>query len=209
MVLDEIFSQREYEFPEPAEAALAAVGASPNVADLGANIGLFGAWVLGRFQEAHIVAFEADPSNATVHRSTIAANRSADRWQLVEAFAATHDGWASFAAGYHATSHEGGGETAIQVRAVDVFGHLERVDLLKIDIEGSEWPLLADRRFTETPATVVVLEYHAEGCPAPDPTAAAERMLLDAGYDVVHGSTKPAYGAGVVWGVRRRAQTSP
>jgi len=209
MVLDEIFSQREYEFPDRVEGALSTVGGPTNVADLGANIGLFGAWILGRFPEARVVGFEADPSNASVHRSTIAANANSDRWQLVEAFAAPHEGWVSFAPGSHATSHENAGEKAIKVKAVDVFDHLDDVDLLKIDIEGSEWPLLSDPRFANTMTDVLVLEYHAAGCPEADAAAAAERILADAGYDVEHGRRKPAYGAGLVWGVRRKAQTRP
>jgi FkbM family methyltransferase len=165
--------------------------------------------MLGHFPDARIVAFEADPSNASVHRSTMAANGIADRWRLVEAFAAPAEGWVSFAAGSHATSREGGGEAAITVKAVDVFEQLRDADLLKIDVEGSEWPLLADPRFAEVPAEVVILEYHAEGCPESEPAPAAERALVAAGYEVVRGAFKPSYGAGILWGIRRRAQTRP
>jgi FkbM family methyltransferase len=208
MVLDEIFSQHEYEFPEPAADILASVSGPLVVADLGANIGLFGAWLLGRFPSARIVGFEADPGNAAVHRSTITANAGTADWHLVEAFAAPAPGRVSFAAGSHATSHEGRDEGAIEVEAVDVFERIDGVDLLKIDVEGSEWPLLEDPRFAETDASVVVLEYHAEGCPQPDPAAAAETALVDAGYKVVSVTSKPAYGAGVLWGLRCSAQSS-
>lgn len=209
MVLDEIFSQREYDFPRPAEEILAGAPGPLVVADLGANIGLFGAWLLGRFPTARIVAFEADPGNAAVHRSTIAANPGTADWRLIEAFAAPAPGRVTFAAGSHATSHESEGEGAIEVGAVDVFEHLDGVDLLKIDVEGSEWPLLADPRFAQTGAGVVVLEYHADGCPQADPAAAAEAALVDAGYEIVPGTSKPAYGAGILWGFRRSAQSSP
>lgn len=209
MVLDEIFSQREYDFPDPVAQALAAAAHPLHVVDLGANIGLFGAWILGRFPDARIVGFEADPANAAVHRATIEANRDADSWRLIEAFAAPRAGRARFAAGEHATSHESHGDDAIDVEAVDLFEHARGVDFLKVDVEGSEWPLLADPRFAELPARAVVLEYHTDGCPAPDPAAAAEEALIAAGYDVVPGQTKPTYGAGIVWGVRRSAQSSP
>jgi FkbM family methyltransferase len=209
MVLDEIFSQREYEFPEPALDILAGMHSPLVVADLGANIGLFGAWLLGRFPDARIVALEADPGNAAVHRRTITANAVTANWQLIEAFAAPAPGRVSFAAGSHATSHESKGEGAIEVEAVDVFEHIDGVDLLKIDVEGSEWPLLADSRFAETGARVVVLEYHADGCPHADPVAAAEAALVEAGYETLPGTSKPAYGAGVLWGLRRSAHSSP
>ena len=207
MVLDEIFSQREYELPAPVERALADVARPLAVLDLGANIGLFGAWILGRFPDARVVAFEADPGNADVHRRTIDANYER-RWQLVEGFAATRSGRVAFAASADATSHESRGEYAVEVESVDVFDHMDGVDFLKIDIEGSEWPLLADPRFRKTPAQVIVLEYHRDGCPEPDPAAAAAAALERASFEVLQGSTKEAYGAGVLWGVRRSAQLS-
>ena len=46
MALDELFSQREYELPPPVERTLAATTGRLRVVDLGANIGLFGAWLL-------------------------------------------------------------------------------------------------------------------------------------------------------------------
>ena len=95
------------------------------------------------------------------------------------------------------------------MEAVDVFEHTNGVDLLKIDVEGAEWPLLADPRFGDVSADVVVLEYHSDGCPHSDPAAAAEAALIAAGYEIVPGTTKPAYGAGVLWGFRRSAQSRP
>jgi FkbM family methyltransferase len=207
MVLDEIFSQREYELPEPVQQALADASGRLSVLDLGANIGLFGAWILGRFPDASVVGFEADPANAAIHRRTIEAN--AKDWRLVEAFAATAPGRVAFAAGSQATSHQSRGEGAIEVEAVDVFEYTDGVDMLKVDIEGSEWPLLADPRFREIPALAVVLEYHDDGCPRPNAAEAALEALEAAGYDVVGWATKPVYGAGVVWGLRRNAQSRP
>jgi FkbM family methyltransferase len=194
MVLDEIFGQHEYE-PPPGVA----VRNVERAVDLGANIGLFGAWLLGRFPDARIVGYEADPGNAAVHRLAIEANNLADRWRLVESFAGVSPGSTRFVAGLHAISHEGDG---IDVPVDDVLPELAGADLVKIDIEGAEWPILADARFRDLEALIVVLEYHADGSPAPDPAAAAERLLADAGYRVHHSGRKPAFGAGIVWGVR-------
>jgi FkbM family methyltransferase len=206
MVLDEIFSQREYEPPAPVEAALAALPAAPRVVDLGANIGLFGAWVLGRFPEAIIDAVEPDPENAAVHRLTIAANGLDRRWRLIEAFAATAPGVRRFSLGEHATSHEAGpDEQSVEVGAVDVLPKLAEADFVKIDVEGAEWELLADPRFAELRAKVVVLEYHERSCPSSDPAEAAERALRDAGLEVARAGQKPQFGAGILWGVTPQA----
>lgn len=200
MVLDEIFSQGEYEPPREARLGLAKLPPEPRVLDLGANIGLFGAWVLAQLPGATIVAVEADPENAAVHRRTIEANALGDRWQLVEGFAATKPGVIPFKAGLHATSQRAeAGEEAVDVAAVDVLPRVEAADLVKIDVEGAEWDLLADPRFARAQPQVIVLEYHEQGCPGPDPAGAAEAALRAAGFQVVHGQTKPQFGAGILW----------
>jgi FkbM family methyltransferase len=200
LVLDEIFSQGEYEPPNAVRAALDALS-TPTVADLGANIGLFGAWTLRRFPDATIVGVEADPANAAVHRETIEANNLESRWKLIEAFAGTEAGVVRFAGGAFATSHADNREGSIDVAVVDVFSELAGADLVKIDIEGAEWDLLADPRFAALRPQVIVLEYHEDGSPAADPRQAAEQALRTAGLDVVHAGSKPQFGAGIVWGL--------
>jgi FkbM family methyltransferase len=200
LVLDEIFSQHEYEPPPEVQPALSALRA-PNVVDLGANIGLFGAWVLERLPDATILAVEADPANAAVHRRAIEANGLGDRWTLVEGFASTQAGVVRFAGGDHATSRAGSGAGSIDVATVDVLPELAGASVVKIDIEGAEWELLADPRFVALRPRVLVLEYHKEGCPGPDPARAAEAALRAAGLEVVHGGRKPQFGAGIVWGL--------
>ncbi len=200
MVLDEIFSQGEYEPPPEARIALSRLPGKPRVLDLGANIGLFGAWALGELPDATIVAIEADPANAAVHRRTIEANSLGERWELVEGFAATGAGAVPFKAGLHATSQRAEpGEEAVEVASVDVLPRVEAADLVKIDVEGAEWDLLADPRFPKAQPQLVVLEYHEQGCPGPDPAEAAEAALRAAGLQVIHGEAKPQFGAGILW----------
>ena len=132
LVLDEIFSQLEYEPPPGVE--LRPVG---RAVDLGANTSFIGhpAPGLGRCPDAEIVAYEADPANAAVHRLAIEANGPGERWRLVEAFAGTQAGTTGFTTGLHAVSHAGEG---IEVSVVDVLPQLKDADLVKIDIEGAE-----------------------------------------------------------------------
>jgi FkbM family methyltransferase len=202
MALDELFAQQEYELPPPVEQTLAATTEPLRVVDLGANIGLFGAWLLGRFPAARIVALEADPSNAAVHRSTIEANGLSDRWRLMEAFAGTRAGTTRFVPGLFGVSREADKQEGIEVRVVDVLPELLDADLVKIDVEGAEWPIVTDPRFRDLRARAVVLEYHEWGCPADDPRVLAEQSLRAGGWEVVHAARKPAFGAGVLWGWR-------
>ena len=59
------------------------------------------------------------------------------------------------------------GEAREHVKSLDVFPYLAESDFVKMDIEGSEWQLIADRRFADVPAAVLVVEWHSEGCPYP------------------------------------------
>jgi FkbM family methyltransferase len=185
-VLHEVFGDRCYEPPAEVAAALRSGRGPLRVVDLGGHLGLFGLFVLSRFPDADITAFEPDPANARILRETIASNGRAASWRVHEAAACPYDGSVRFAAGLaersHVTAaHEPGG---VDVRAIDVFAHLADPDLLKIDIEGGEWALLRDARFAAVPARAIVLEYHAFGCPGPDPRATATRILDLLGYAV-------------------------
>jgi FkbM family methyltransferase len=204
--LDQVVGRRHYQLPAPVRYALRGAGRPLEIVDLGANIGLFGAEALTRWPDAHVVAFEPDPANAAVLRRTIAAN-AGRRWELVAACAGVEDGEVAFAAGQFANSRiadDGATDTeTVRVPVRDVFPWLERADFVKIDIEGAEWPLLADPRFGSLPARAIALEFHHYGCPG-DPQALAAQALRDAGFEVGEGHLDATPGCGMVWGWKRR-----
>jgi FkbM family methyltransferase len=202
--VEQVFIQRLFDLPEQVAAALRPYADELCVVDLGANIGLFGATLLGEFPNASVVAFEPDPSNAEVLACCIAANGREGSWDLVRACAATSNGRVAFVPGQYGVSHlaSRGEAGAIEVEAVDAFRHLAGAQLVKVDIEGAEWALLADRRFADVPAVAIHLEYHSRLSPEPDARACATRALEDAGYSwlpVAHTSD----GNGIVWAWRR------
>lgn len=199
LLFDEIFSQREYQLPAPVRARLSALEPL-TIADVGANIGLFGAFISEDRSPAEIVAIEPDEANVAVLRRCAEANAASARWKVVAAAAATSSGTVRFVSGDYSLSRiDNEGEP---VAAVDVFPYLADADLVKIDIEGAEWPILADPRFRGLRAPIVVLEYHRDGCPGNDPADEAERALRAAGYVTLFGASKPAFGAGIIWGWR-------
>jgi FkbM family methyltransferase len=201
LALDELFSQHEYEMPQEVEDVLRA-RRPLRALDLGANIGLFGAWILGRFPDVQITSVEPDPGNARVLAATIAANSGS--WQLLEAAGGTRAGTVRFVAGEHATSHVARkGENGIEVPVVDALEMAGDADLLKIDIEGGEWALLDDPRFRRLRAAAVVLEYHPQACPTTDARSAAEERLLGAGYQIVSVRPHAEHGTGLIWALRR------
>jgi FkbM family methyltransferase len=203
LVLDEIFYTGHYELPVEVSGVLDGLGRPPRVLDLGANIGLFGVWALDRFPGAEITAFEPDPTNAEVARLCIEANSVGARWHLVEAAAGNRDGRIGFRAGEFSRSRIEPEGSGMDVDAVDVFPYLEGTDLAKVDIEGGEWAILTDPRFPHLEIPALVLEYHPDQAPGPDPGALTREILERAGYETrLVFEFGPAQG--MFWAWRRR-----
>lgn len=190
--LDQAFYQRHFDPPPDVDEILGR-RAPLKIVDLGANIGLFAIAMLGRYPGSTVTAFEPDERNAEVLERVIDADN------VIRAVAAAQDGTAGFTSGGFGVSHtDPDGEP---VRAVDVFPYLASADLAKIDIEGSEWELLADDRFATLSTPVLHLEYHARHAPGPDPQGAAVAAVERAGYE--HGPVLTTVeGAGMLWAWR-------
>jgi FkbM family methyltransferase len=205
---EEIFAARAYELPQALRESL---DRKPDVtvADLGANVGLFGTFILDLLPRARVVGYEPDPGNAAICRRALGWAEQAGRYRLIQAAAGVQPGVAHFDAGLGGRSHisRAPGPNAIAVRIEDVMPVLARSDLAKIDIEGSEWALLSDARLREAGPDALVLEYHADGCPTADPQRAASDLLTAAGYRIVP-PPRPFYddefppGQGMLWAVR-------
>jgi FkbM family methyltransferase len=200
LVVELFGARRPYE-PPPALAQR--LSGPLRILDLGGNIGLFGAFALGRFDVRELVSLEPDPGNAGILARTIAINDLAGVWQLRAAAASASDGELRFVAGHSPDSRLAQpGEAAITVPALDLFGLDHEVELLKIDIEGGEWALLGDARLAGLGAAVIVIEWHWRFAPGPDPRAAALERLGAAGYRIVADEPDPAAGIGLIWAVR-------
>jgi FkbM family methyltransferase len=209
VTLGEVFHDHQYTPTAEVEQAL---GSVRRVLDLGANIGLFGAFAAGRWPQAEIMGFEPDPENAAVHEGTIELNALQGRWWLTRAAAAAAAGRAQFVSGGVALSHLAAsgeqddaasvpGYGRIEVELQDVLPRLADTDLLKMDIEGGEWAILGDRRFREAPPRAVVLEYHPRFCPSDDPAGEAQAALTGAGLRVQAIWTRDD-GHGMLWAWR-------
>jgi FkbM family methyltransferase len=201
---DEIFRRGHYDLPAAVEANLRRVPQPLRAVDLGANIGLFGVHLARLFAGADVVAVEPHPANASVLRKTLEANPRTLNWKVVEACADVKDGTVPFVALGFTTSRVEPGSEAVSVPAVDVLPLLQGADLVKIDIEGGEWPILLDSRFGGTRPLVIALEYHQHGCPEQDPGALARRLLEHAGYRTVEAAFDLPPGQGMLWAWRER-----
>jgi FkbM family methyltransferase len=194
--LDQAFYQRHFD-PPPEVTEILDRRAPLKILDLGANIGLFAVAMLGRYPGSTVTAFEPDRQNAEVLERVI------DPDQVIRAAAGARDGTVGFTSGGFGVSHTD--PEGKPVRAVDVFPYLASADLAKIDIEGSEWELLADDRFATLPTPVLHLEYHPRNAPGEDPQRAAVAAVERAGY--AHGPVLTTIeGAGMLWAWRTEAE---
>jgi FkbM family methyltransferase len=202
--LGEVFYHRYYE-PPPDIAE--AIGEPLQILDLGANIGLFGAFAAARWPQSRIVGYEPDPANSALHERTIEANGLGYRWRLERAAAGRTDGQVRFAAGLDVASHvlereAPEDQATIVVAQRDAMQQIADADILKLDIEGGEWDILLDPRFAAGPPRAVVLEYHPLPSPGGDPRATVEKALEAAGLQTAS-IWHAADGHGMLWGWRR------
>jgi len=206
---DEVVVRDDYS-PPPAVVDLLRAGPL-TVADLGANIGLFTAMAIGRWPVRRVIAFEPDDESRSLLERTAMAN--VDRCDVVvhAACAGVAEGQTGFLAGRQAVSHAvaAGTEGAIRVPVRDAFPLIADADLVKIDIEGGEWPILVDARFASLRARAVVLEYHIDGSPSGDPAGSAAAALMAAGFVVGEPVPATAPGYGTLWAWRARVSPVP
>jgi FkbM family methyltransferase len=200
-IVDEVFKRRVYEMPAPARAALDSLGRAPRIVDVGGHVGLSSAYLLGLIPEASVVTFEPDPEQARMIERTIEANGRAASWSVVNAFAAPAAGTVDFISDGHGSRLADGTAASISVQAVDVFPYLGDADLLKMDIQGAEWPLVMDDRFRDLPAAAMVVEYHPYLCPSDDPLGLLSGVLAESGYSV-DAPTDVHLGEGTLWAWR-------
>jgi FkbM family methyltransferase len=209
----EVFGRGIYDPPPPVREALMRAPVRL-VADVGAHVGLFALRALAAYPASRVVSLEPDPWNASVLLACRAASADAHRWSVRPAAAGTDKGRMPFLAVAGALSRQPvtaeatreparrvDGVVAIDVETEDALPLICEADLVKIDIEGGEWPLLGDPRLARSRARAIALEYHPEHCPSADPSAKARELLEFAGYTVMAAGTNGS-DVGQLWAWR-------
>jgi FkbM family methyltransferase len=179
-ILRKFYAYGYYAWPAEVTAQLTQLRRPLNTLDLGANIGLFEVHTRGQgLPIGEVVAFEPDPDNSAVLDRARAAN-GAD-WKIVRACAANRRGEVRFQSGHKNFSRiDPDGDFTVE--ALDVFPFVERADLVKMNIEGSEWEILEDTRLAAVDA-VWIVEYHRLRNPRSDITELVCELFGRAGYD--------------------------
>jgi FkbM family methyltransferase len=154
----EIFFRRVYRTPlNPADVA--------RIVDLGGNVGYSCLFWGKHYPAAEITAFEPHPLHCRILTENVKLNGLSGRVVL-------HDAAAGVEASQAVLSDRGIASAlvaapagdVVPVKIVDFFETIGNslIDILKIDIEGGEYPILADNRFAELAPRVryLVMEYH-------------------------------------------------
>jgi FkbM family methyltransferase len=185
---------------EPPRALASRLTRPTRILDLGGNIGMFAHWAHRRWPDARITSFEPDPDNLAVFRAGLTDEDPID---LVEAAAMTRAGHAMLGSGSGAGRRVDFSEDAVpgSMPAVDIYDFLRSADLVKMDIEGGEWPILSDPRLAELDQLIWVIEFHRAGAPSLPAHDAARRLFEAAGFRVGHERLN-FWGHGTLWAWR-------
>jgi FkbM family methyltransferase len=152
---DDIFVHSSVAFRTPNER--------PRILDCGANVGLASLFFRRAYPGARITAFEADPALAALCARNLSGEASVD---VRQAAVWIDDGDVDFVcegtdSGAIASLHTAVSGTRVHVRAERLRQWLdEPVDLLKLDIEGAELPVLTDCRERLRNVGAMIVEVH-------------------------------------------------
>lgn len=121
------------------------------ILDLGANVGYTAVDFANLYPTARVIAVEMDSDNAEIARRNL--ERFGSRCVVIHAAVWTHEGVVSYEGqeewGYYIAARESDGEGSRTAPAVTIPAlldslDLDRIDYLKMDIEGAEAHLLSD-----------------------------------------------------------------
>jgi len=192
---NEIFLAGAYEPPAGME-----LSAPKFIVDLGAHVGFTVLLWARQFPSARIVAFEPHPEHLELLYRHVLQNRLTDRVEIVAAAASDHSA-RGFLTDEETRSQVVGSAVPAghRIRICDFFREIEgeRVDFLKMDIEGGEFEILGDPRFAALDVPVIVLEWH-HTTRTPNGRDWCTKRLTELGYRVTDGRLIYST-AGVLW----------
>jgi FkbM family methyltransferase len=154
----EIFVQRSLDFQTATNA--------PRILDCGSNIGAASLFFKRRFPGARVTAYEADPTLYAMTKRNLERNGAADV-EVVHAALWTSNGKVTFRAEGSDSGMIDGLAGVVDAKSVTVPSlrlrdiiERDRIDLLKLDIEGAEDAVLADCEPVLDRVTAIVMDLH-------------------------------------------------
>ena len=175
------------------------------IVDAGANVGFFTCWAAASNPRAHVIAVEPSQGNYTrliehVKRNALESRVTTFRLALSSAAGTVWLSERSSASQmHHVTEDNRSGATGVQAISLqDLLARLpyDRIDFLKMDIEGSEYPVLMSATADcLAPVRRLTVEYHATSAPNTCNKEALIEHLQACGFrSVTDRSPQSAYG---------------
>lgn len=153
----EIFAKEIYRGPHPPNAS-----SVKRILDLGANVGISTVYWAVHYPSARIEAYEPHPANLARLKDHLNMNRINSRVVVFPVAVGTSEGraWLTDAEGSSRICNSC--TNGLCVRVVDFFESVgeETIDLLKMDIEGSEHAIFMDERFSKLNVRAIAFEWH-------------------------------------------------
>ena len=171
-VFKEIFMEDFYE----AEKLMAKLPSNPAIVDVGANAGFFNVLLFSKLKTARVFAYEPLPSNIELFKKTIDRNPGMKNIQLIQAAVTgiskesielftedTEDNTvvSSIFSSFNKLNQKKISVPAQSLTSILEKNGLEKVDLLKLDCEGSEYDIIynTDAAVLKK-ADIMVIEVH-------------------------------------------------
>jgi FkbM family methyltransferase len=191
----QMFWRGDYDSPKPLHDVR-------NIVDLGANVGYSCLYWCQTYPLSQVTAFEPHPVHLDATKENLTRNGFLDRVKVVGAAAGTSEKHSYLTDG-RSSSAVTDQPAAFQIRVLDIFGEqelLNKIDILKIDIEGGEYEILSDPRFAQLNVGAMVVEWH-NSPEHPDGRAWCLDKLQSLGYET-HIGAEDLPLAGLVWAFR-------
>jgi len=190
------------------------------IVDAGADIGVFSVWAARRLPHARIVAIEPHPETFASLQHNVDVNRLGSRVQAAQVALSAEGGVREIRSGGESQrrsliprDRSGSENETVEVPSLTIAElmeryHLAEIDLLKMDIEGSEWEVLLS-----TPTSVlrrirrIQFEYHEIHARFGYSKSALFAHLRNAGLNLTH-CQEDTHGTGLAI-VERKALKMP
>jgi FkbM family methyltransferase len=139
---------------------------SPRILDCGANVGLASLYFKRLYPQARITAYEADPALAALCQRNLTSNGAGDV-DVAPVAVWTHDGVVSFQLEGADSGAIAGTSAGLAAKPMTVpsirFRNViagDRIDLIKMDIEGAEVAVLTDCQGALDSVRAMILDVH-------------------------------------------------